>query len=85
MIFLRIDNISSELHAGVFKIYAKCFWFSTTAFFCNIYMITIKQFSPLFFIDPNFIFVNKCYAAISYETLICNKMLDELRKALNGC
>ena len=54
-------------------------------FFCNIYIITIKQFSQLFFIDHNFVFVNKYYVAISYETLICKKMLDELRKALTDC
>ena len=45
MIFLRIDNISNRLHASIFKICAKGFWFSATALFNNIYVITIKQVS----------------------------------------
>ena len=42
MIFVRIDNISNRMCADVFKICAKGFWFSATALFNNIYVITIK-------------------------------------------
>ena len=85
MIFVRIDNISNRLYAGVFKICAKGFWFSVTALFNNIYVITIKQFSKLFFIGDNFVFMNKCYIVISYETFTCKKWLHELPKTLIGC
>ena len=63
-VFLRIDNISDRLYAGIFKILAKSFWFSATALFNNIYVITIKQFSLLFLIGDNFVFMNKCYIVI---------------------
>ena len=61
MISVRNDNISDRLYTGVFKIYAKGFWFSTTAFFNNIY-IAIKQFCQLInsFVVDNFVFVNSC-------------------------
>ena len=57
MIFVRIDNISNRLYAGIFKICAKGFWFSATALLNNIYVI-IKQFSQFFFIGDNFVFTN---------------------------
>ena len=85
MIFVRIDNISNRLCATVLKIYAEGFWFSATALFNNIYILTITQFSQFFFIKDNFVFANKCYIVISYETFICKKRLNELPKALIGC
>ena len=48
MISVRIDNITNWLDTGIFKIYDKGFWFSTTAFFNNSYVITIKQFCQFF-------------------------------------
>ena len=85
MIFVRIDNISNRLYAGVFKICTKGFWFSATALLNNIYVITIKQFSQFFFIGDNFVFTNKCcYIVISYETFIRKKQLHELPKTLIG-
>ena len=83
MIFVRIDNISNRLYAGVFKIYVKSF--SVTALFNNIYVLPTKQFSQLFFIGDNFVLMNKCYIVISCETFICKKRLHELPKTLIGC
>ena len=80
MIFVRIDNISNRLYAGVFKIYAKSF--SVTAPFNNIYVITIKQFSQLFFIGDNFVLMNKCYIVISCETLFVRNGFMNFQKLL---
>ena len=49
MVFVRIYNISDRLHAGVFKIYDKGFWFNATALFHNIYIITITGIQPKVF------------------------------------
>ena len=84
MIFVRIDNVSNRLYAGVFKIYTKCFWFDTTAFCNNIYMISTKEFSQFSFIRYIF-FVNKYCIIITYDTFTCNKQLDEIPKAFIGC
>ena len=85
MIFVRIDNISNRLYASVFKIFAKGFWSGATALFNNIYVVTIKQFNPLFFIGGNFVFMCNCYIVISNETFICKKRLHELPETLIGC
>ena len=84
-LFLECLNDFYKNYCVVFKIYAKSFLFSTTAFFNNIYIVTVKQFSQLFFVGDNFVFVNTCYAVISYEIFIYKKRLDEFPKALNGC
>ena len=55
MISVRIDDISNRLYAVVFKIYVRGFWFIVTAFFNNIYVITIKQFRKM---DPKCFFFN---------------------------
>ena len=57
MIFVRIDNISNRLYAGVFKICAK--GFSVAAVFNNIYVITIKRVSQSFFIGDNIVLMNQ--------------------------
>ena len=85
MIFVRIGNISNRLYAGVFKICPKGFWFSATALFNSIYVVTIKQFSQLFFVGDNSVFRNKFYIVISNETFICKKRLHELPKNLICC
>ena len=69
MIFVRTDNISSRLYAGVFKICAKGFWFSATAISNSIYVTTIKQFSQLFFNGNDFIFMNNCYVVFPMKPL----------------
>ena len=85
MIFVGIDNISNIMYAGVFKICAKGFWFSSSAFFNNIYVITSKKFSQLFFIGDNFVFMNKCLSLFPMKPYICKKRLCELPEALIGC
>ena len=80
MIFVRIDNISNRRYTGVFKICAK--GFSVTALFNNIYVITIKQFSQLFFIGDNFVLMNKCYIVISCETLLVRNGFMNFQKLL---
>ena len=84
-IFVKIGKISNQLHAGIYKIYVKGFCFNGTAFFNNIYIITIKQFSQLLFIGCNFVFVNKCFIIITYDTFTCRKRLDEDPKVSIGC
>ena len=69
MIFVRIDNISNRMYTGVFKICAKGFWFSATALFNNIYVITIKQSSQFFFIGDNSVFMSNCLSVISLFTM----------------
>ena len=59
MILVRIDNVCNQT-VRVFKICAKGFWFSAAALFNNIYVITIKQFSQLFFMGENFVLMSKC-------------------------
>ena len=59
MIFIRSDNVCNQT-ARVFKVCAKGFWFSATALVNNIYVITIKQFSQLFFMGENFVLMSKC-------------------------
>ena len=49
MIFVRIGNIFDSLYVRFFKIDAKVFWFNTPAFFNNVSIITINQFSQSFF------------------------------------
>ena len=85
MIFVGIDNISNIMYAGGSKICAKGFWFSSTAFFNNIYVITSKKFCQLFFIGDNFVFMNKCLSLFPMKPFICKKRLCELPEALIGC
>ena len=68
MIFVRNSNISSR----------------PKSFSDNIYLITIKEFSQLFFIGNNFVFVIKWHIVVTYETFICKKQLDEIPKARIG-
>ena len=49
MIFVRINNISNRLYAGVFKICAK--GFSVTALFNNIYVILLNSLVNCFSSD----------------------------------
>ena len=84
MIFVGIDIISNRFYAGVFRIFTKGFWFNAAAFCNKIFLITIKQFSQLFLIGDNCVFMNKCYIIISYETFIRKKRFLELPKALIG-
>ena len=63
MIFVTIGDISNRLYTGGFKISAKGFWFSVTALFNNIYVITFKMIRQLFFMVD--VFMNRCYIFIS--------------------
>ena len=52
-IFVSIDNISNRLYPGIFKIYAKGFWFSVTTFFSNLYISVRSSFPMKFFFVRN--------------------------------
>ena len=43
MIFVRTDNISNRMYAGVFKICAEGFWLSATALINNIYVVLLNS------------------------------------------
>ena len=43
MIVLRIDNTSNRVHASVFKIFTKGFWFNATAF-SNIFFVFLDNY-----------------------------------------